>query len=62
MHDWLYVALAYLVVWGAIALYTWALKRRIVQARAVAEYAGQVAEGSPGAAQEGLECDAPPAP
>ncbi|GAC1319216.1 MAG: hypothetical protein NVS2B16_02560 [Chloroflexota bacterium] len=36
MHDWGYVAIAYAVVWGALAVYAILLARRLAQAKEVA--------------------------
>lgn len=37
MSNWWYVAIAYTVVWGALALYGLALARRVTQAQRVAD-------------------------
>ena len=35
MSNWAYVAIAYTVVWGALAVYALVLARRVTQARRV---------------------------
>jgi hypothetical protein len=63
MDDWSYVALAYVVVWGAVALYAWTLWHRITQARITAAPSRRGETTSDSTAAEGdLVCDAPSSP
>ena len=63
MSDWVYVAIAYTVVWGALALYALVLARRVAQTREVTR---RLRESLPSDdrsdEQENSVCDAPPAP
>jgi hypothetical protein len=59
VSDWGYVALAYAVGWGALAVYAVLLARRVWQAQEVAGRLRGAAQPDPDA---GEECDAPPAP
>lgn len=78
VSDWAYVAIAYTVIWGALALYALVLARRVSQAREVSSRlreslqgarsdthypGGDAAEGD-GPAGDGdtVVCDVPPAP
>ena len=63
MSNWAYVAIAYTVAWGALAVYAVVLARRLAQAREVARTLSEGLEGSRGAEeQEQTACDAPPVP
>ena len=63
MSSWVYVAIAFTAVWGALALYALLLARRVTQAREIAENLRRAAEGSPPLPeQDATVCDAPPAP
>lgn len=63
MSNWGYVAIAYTVVWGALAIYALALARRVTQARRVARSLREATQASGHAEeQDGAVCDAPPAP
>jgi hypothetical protein len=62
MDDWSYVALAYLVVWGAVALYAWTLWHRITRARIAAPPPRHAAASDSTAAESDLVCDAPSSP
>ena len=76
MSNWAYVAIAYTVVWGGLAVYGVALARRVAQARRVARELNEVVQGSPAHSapphpegtrhsvdeQDSAVCDAPPAP
>ena len=60
MSDWAYVALAFTIVWGALAVYALLLARRVSQARSLAEKLRQ-GELLPDEG-DNVACDAPPAP
>jgi hypothetical protein len=63
VSDWVYVAIAFTAVWGALAFYALLLARRVTQAREVADNLRRAAEGTPPVTeQDGTACDAPPAP
>jgi len=78
VSDWAYVAIAYTLVWGSLALYALFLARRVSQAREVSRRlrdsssSGPAAESRYGESQVGAGgaqtnesdriCDAPPAP
>lgn len=58
MNDWLYVALAYGVVWTVLVLYGMTLQRRIAQAQTLANRMQQeVNEAVVSESQERLVCD-----
>jgi len=63
VSDWGYIALAYTVVWGSLAVYAVILARRVAQARHVSRVLRESLE--PAADPEhgdSAVCDAPPAP
>jgi hypothetical protein len=63
VSDWGYVAIAYTVVWGSLAVYAVILARRVAQANRVARRlreAGQTKSQADG--PDSAICDAPPAP
>jgi hypothetical protein len=69
VSDWTYVALAFTVVWGALAIYALILARRVTQARIVADGRPQGAAPTeahqtepPPQDRDSAVCDAPPAP
>lgn len=64
MGDWLYVALAYAVVWVSIVGYAVTLQRRIVRSRAGVELVRQTIEETTHAAVKREEpiCDPVSAP
>lgn len=65
MSNWAYVAIAYTVVWGALALYALLLVRRVAQAREVERHLNQAQQSElrgPESEQESVACDVPPAP
>ena len=63
MSDWGYVAIAYTVVWGALALYALLLARRVSQARRVErDLQDALRSEQQGDDQESAVWDAPPAP
>lgn len=72
MSDWAYVAIAYTVIWGALAFYALVLARRVSQAAEVSRRLRQAPKAdlesdTRRAADETGEgdtvvCDAPPAP
>lgn len=63
MSNWSYVAIAYIVVWGALAFYALILARRVYQARQFARSLRAASESHrPVVEQETAVCDAPPAP
>jgi hypothetical protein len=63
VSDWWYVAIAYTVVWGSLALYALFLARRVSQARGVARRLRETI-GSAGrqSDDEDAVCDGQPAP
>ncbi|MBV9278587.1 MAG: hypothetical protein JOZ41_00755 [Chloroflexi bacterium] len=60
MSNWAYVAIAYTVVWGALAGYAVLLARRVAQARHLAARLREEISGEEPA--EGVVCDTPHAP
>jgi len=63
VSNWAYVAIAYTVVWGSLAVYAVLLARRVVQARDVARRMSEVAGADTEAAQaDKTVCDGAPAP
>jgi len=72
VSSWAYVAIAYTVAWGGLAVYAVLLARRVAQARRVARELNDVVERSPSHSalpqghavdeQDSAVCDAPPAP
>lgn len=63
MSDWGYVAVAFTIVWGSLAIYAILLARRVTQAR---ELARSIRENldrqSRTLDQDSAACDVPPAP
>jgi hypothetical protein len=63
MADWLYVWLAYGVVWGALAAYLLALYRRLGQAAtAVKQVRSEATAPESSRSREVQACDAPSVP
>lgn len=63
MSDWFYVAIAYTIVWGALAVYALILARRVAQTRAAArQLRDSLSDAGREDEQESSVCDAPPAP
>lgn len=63
MSNWGYVAIAYLAVWSALAVYAVLLARRVTQAKQVAHALREALEHGPEPAEhEAGACDTPPAP
>jgi hypothetical protein len=63
VSNWSYVAIAYIAVWGGVALYALALARRVTQARRVSEaLRAAIEEGKEPTDQEAAVCDTPPVP
>jgi hypothetical protein len=62
VSDWTYVALAFTVVWGALAVYALVLARRVTQARIVAEKLREARQAELPQDRDSAVCDAPPAP
>jgi hypothetical protein len=67
VSNWAYVAIAFTVVWGSLAVYALLLARRVTQAREVSRQLSEaLAEDTraDGALEEqdSSVCDAPPAP
>lgn len=63
MSNWAFVAIAYTLVWGSLALYALLLARRVTQARAVTQALQRSVENEWKAVeQDGAACDTPPAP
>lgn len=62
MSNWAYVAIAYTVVWGALAVYALVLARRVTQARRVSRGLGNSPAGSIQAdQQDSALCETPDA-
>jgi hypothetical protein len=63
VSDWAYVALAYIVVGGALTIYTALLARRVSQARQLARSLtrGEQPRESQSPREDSALCDAPPA-
>ena len=63
MSDWTYVTIAYVAVWGSLAVYALFLARRVAQAREVARRLRESSHRSdPLPEGDNSVCDAPPAP
>jgi hypothetical protein len=63
VSDWAYIAIAYTVVWGSLAVYALLLARRVTQARNVDRVLRDAAQAeADGNRQDDALCDAPPAP
>jgi hypothetical protein len=64
VSSWTYVALAYTIVWGALAAYAVVLARRVTQARQVAKHLQETLDRADdeGAREEDGLCDGQPAP
>jgi CcmD family protein len=60
VSNWTYVAIAYTVVWGSLAVYALLLARRVSQAQDIARRLNT--PDSQEKEQDGAACDAPPAP
>lgn len=63
MSNWAFVAIAYTLVWGSIAVYALLLARRVAQTRAVTRALEKSLhdERRAGESEAGV-CDTPPAP
>jgi hypothetical protein len=62
VSNWGYVAIAYIAVWGALALYALTLAQRVTQARRVAQAMREATSSAPTRAEsESVACDTPPA-
>ncbi len=62
MSNWAYVAIAYTVVWGALAVYALVLARRVTQARGVSRGLGDALAGKIEADQQDNQlCETPDA-
>jgi hypothetical protein len=62
MSNWGYVAIAYTLVWGSLAVYAVLLARRVAQARALTRTLRDSLEGNTRVVDEdGAACDTPPA-
>ncbi len=59
MSSWGYVALAYAIVWGSLALYALFLARRVTQSQKVERQLQEGLAESP-TEQQNTICDAPP--
>jgi CcmD family protein len=63
VSNWAYVTIAYLAVWGGLAVYAVILARRVTQAKEVADALRDALEQSPETPdQESAACDTPPVP
>lgn len=63
VSDWAYVAIAYTIVWGSLAVYALLLARRVAQTRDVAQrLSDELKSGSQSVERDGAVCDTPPAP
>ena len=63
MSNWSYVAIAYIAVWGGLALYAVALARRVTQAGRVSDALRDALEhGEEPPDREATVCDTPPVP
>lgn len=61
MSDWTYVAAAFTIVWGSIAIYAIVLARRVSQARAVARTLREGLDRQSSALdQDAAACETPP--
>jgi hypothetical protein len=63
LSNWAFVATAYSLVWGSVALYALLLARRVAQARDVTRVLQRSVENERQAVErDGAVCDTPPAP
>ena len=63
LSNWGFVAIAYTLVWGSVAIYALLLARRVAQARDVTRILHQSLENETRAVEkDGTVCDTPPAP
>jgi hypothetical protein len=63
LSNWAFVAIAYTLVWGSLAVYALLLARRVAQARDVTRALQQSVENERQAVdKDGAACDTPPAP
>ena len=62
MSDWAYVAIAYTVVWGSLAVYAIVMARRVTQAERVERSLRDAVETEQSPEQDTVLCDTPPAP
>jgi hypothetical protein len=63
LSNWAFVAIAYTLVWGSVAVYALLLARRVAQARDVTQVLQQSVEPERQALErDGTACDTPPAP
>jgi len=63
LSNWGFVAIAYTLVWGSVAIYALVLARRVAQARQVTQILQQSLQNEMQAVEEdGTVCDTPPAP
>jgi hypothetical protein len=60
VSNWSYVAIAFIAVWGALAVYALTLARRVTQAARIAEAMREASQVATSAAHESAVCDAPP--
>ncbi len=62
MSNWAFVAIAYTIVWGALAVYALVLARRVTQARRVSRGMEDALDGKIQAdQQDGTLCETPDA-
>jgi hypothetical protein len=63
LSNWGFVAIAYTLVWGSVAMYALLLARRVAQARDATRMLHQSLEHEIQAVEkDGTVCDTPPAP
>jgi hypothetical protein len=63
VSDWAYVAIAYTVVWGSLAVYAVMLARRVAQSREVARnLRDSTSAPDGGMEQDNAACDGPSVP
>jgi hypothetical protein len=63
LSNWAFVAIAYTLVWGSVALYALLLARRVAQARGVTRILQESVQNDGQAVEkDGAACDTPPAP
>jgi hypothetical protein len=63
LSNWGFVAIAYTLVWGSVAIYALLLARRVAQARDVTRILQKSLETEMQAVEkDGTVCDTPPAP
>ncbi|MDQ2741842.1 MAG: hypothetical protein M3Z66_06045 [Chloroflexota bacterium] len=63
MSDWAFVAAAWTIVWGSLAMYAVVLARRVTQAREIARHLRRELDRSERKAEgDSVLCDTPPAP